>query len=56
MNEEDYKKRFDELADPDILEKIVSCYGSKLLGKKIISNYYGVRVFQKTYQKKSDHQ
>jgi len=34
MNEEDYKKRFDELADPDILEKIVSCYSSKIVGEE----------------------
>ena len=34
MNEEDYKKIFDELADPDILEKIVSCYSSKIVGEE----------------------
>ena len=34
MNEEDYKKRFDELADPDILEKIVDCYSSKIVGEE----------------------
>lgn len=34
MNEEDYKKRYDELADPNILEKIVNCYRSKIIGEE----------------------
>ena len=28
------KERFDELADPDILEKIVDCYSSKIVGEE----------------------
>ena len=32
--EEDYEKRFQELADPNILEKIVSCYRSKIIGEE----------------------
>ena len=34
MMTEDYEKRFQELADPNILEKIVSCYRSKIIGEE----------------------
>ena len=34
MMKEDYEKRFQELADPDILEKIVDCYSSKIVGEE----------------------
>ena len=34
MMKEEYEKRYQELSDPEILDKIVNCYGPKIIGEE----------------------